>query len=50
MPKEQRIDEPLSFSTTRDRLGQRLGELARLLSDPVNVPKVQSELNRLANG
>jgi hypothetical protein len=39
-----------SFSANRDRLAGRLLELARLLSNPVNVPTVQAELNRLAQG
>jgi hypothetical protein len=48
MGHEQRRSPP-SFST-RDRLAPRLAELARLLANPKNIPVVQAELNRLANG
>jgi hypothetical protein len=38
------------FSATRDRLGSRLAELARLLKDPRNVDLVRGELERLGQG
>lgn len=42
-------DRP-KFLVTRDRLGPRLAELARLLEDPANVKRVQAELWRLSQG
>jgi hypothetical protein len=40
------------FSVTRDRLGTRLGELARKLIDPTptDIERVRAELDRLARG
>lgn len=42
-------DRP-KFLVTRDRLGPRLAELARMLEDPKNVERVKQELERLARG
>lgn len=33
-----------------NRIRHRMGELARLLSNPANIGKVRAELQRLANG
>jgi hypothetical protein len=46
------MNAPVSFSAQRDRLGPRLGELARKLINPTpkDIETVRFELERLARG